>query len=174
MIGQLAARLLRSRYGIAACLAAVVVGVLATTSFVAPADDLTPEPAVAPITTVHPSVGDDGESAPPTPTLAALPGASPPDAVARRFAAAWLSGARTPAGWQGRLGPLVTADLADRLADADPGSVPATALADGGGVTALGAELAEATVPTAAGLLRLRLRAADGRWLVDAVDWEQA
>ncbi|GGJ97363.1 hypothetical protein GCM10010123_29210 [Pilimelia anulata] len=171
--GRLLVGFLRSRYGVALALAVVVVGILATTSLLAPPrQDASTGPPVDPIPTVHPTVGDDGEKAPPAPRLAALPGASPPERVARTFAATWLTGPREPAGWRDRLRPMMTAGLAEKFADADPASVPATALGGAATVTALNEYLAEAAVPTRRGQLKLRLLADGGRWLVDAVDWE--
>lgn len=175
VIGQLAARLLRSRYGVALGLAAVVAAILGTTSLLGrPGPDAAARTPLAPIPTADPTAGDDGLRTPRPPTLTRLAGAPAPEAAARQFATAWLSGADAPAGWRDRLAPHVTADLAGRLADADPASVPATTLGRDATTTALGTRLAEVTLPTAAGTLRLRLVPAGPRWQVDAVDWEPA
>nr|WP_230414951.1 hypothetical protein [Micromonospora tarapacensis] len=170
-------RLLRSRLGVALGIAVLVLGVVGAARLVAgPADPtagLSNRPP-DPITTVHPSTGDDGAistSTAPSPTT--RPGAATPERVAERFAAAWLGQrGQTAEEWQQGLRPLSTPALRDRLAGVDPAGVPAGELTEGVTLRPRGETFVEALITLDTGQLRLELVAPDGRWLVDAVDWE--
>ena len=68
--------------------------------------------------------------------------------------------------------PLSTPELTEKLAGADPPGVPAEKVT-GTPPSVPDAVFAEVLVPLDSGQLRLELVAPDGRWLVDAVDWER-
>ncbi|MEV2241830.1 hypothetical protein [Micromonospora sp. NPDC049891] len=171
-------RLLRSRLGVALGIAVLVLGVIGAARLVAgptdPAAGLSSRPA-DPITTVHPTTGDDGAiSTTTTPSPVTRPGQPAPELVAERFAAAWLGRpGQTIQGWHDALRPLSTAGLIEKLSGADPASVPAGAITGEVTLRPRGETFVEATVPLDGGQLRLELLAPDGRWLVDAVDWSR-
>lgn len=171
-------RVLRSRLGLALGIAVLVLGVVGAARLVAgpgdPSVGLSNRPA-EPITTVDPTTGDDGAiSTTTTPSPVTSPGEATPAQVAERFVAAWLGRpGLTAEGWHEELRPLSTAALADKLAGADPTSVPAGAVTDEVTVRPRSETFVEALIPLDTGQLRLELVAPDGRWLVDAVDWEQ-
>jgi hypothetical protein len=104
-----------------------------------------------------------------------IPGKPAPDVVAVDFAKAWI---RKPgvssAQWRKGLEPLATPRLLDLLKDTDIASVPADAIRGPAKLKALGALLAEYTIPVNPGLLRLTLVVANGKWLVDRLDWARA
>ncbi|PZF99985.1 hypothetical protein [Micromonospora endophytica] len=171
-------RLLRSRLGLAVGIAVLVLGVVGAARLVAGPDDpsagLSNRP-VEPITTVDPTTGDDGAiSTTVTPSPVTRSGEAGPEKVAERFAAAWLGRPDLAAErWHEELRPLSTANLIDKLSGADPTGVPAGEMTDEVTVQARSENFVEALIPLDTGRLRLELVAPDGRWLVDAVDWEQ-
>ncbi|MFI7548754.1 hypothetical protein ACIBQ2_03315 [Micromonospora sediminimaris] len=171
-------RLLRSRLGVALGIAVLVLGVVGAARLVAgpsdPAAGLSSRP-IDPITTVHPTTGDDGAiSTTTTPSPVTRPGQPTPDLVAERFAAAWLGRpGQTAEDWHDALRPLSTAGLTEKLSGADPAEVPATAVTGEVTLRPRGETFVEATIPLDGGQLRLELLAPDGRWLVDAVDWSR-
>jgi hypothetical protein len=173
-------RVLRSRYGLAALLAVVVVAVLASSRLVVgPSGAEQPTVVGAPerpITTVDPTAGDDGLTSPePPPAPASSPGTAKPLAVARAFASAWVRHRDVDAEeWRAGMLPHSTEDLTERLAESDPGGVPADRITGDPLMIPRGAEYVEVAVPLDSGRLLLRLIAPDGRWLVDGVDWERA
>lgn len=165
-----------TRRRIALLLAAGVLGVVGTARLLGPDDHaadrgLGSDSAVP----VSPDAGDDGEAGTPAPpALVTSPGAPPPEQVADAFVSAWIDHRDIdPATWFARLRPYLTPSLAEQLAGADPASVPADRVTGATRLVPRAASLAEVTVPIDAGLLRLRLVATDGRWLVDSVDWER-
>jgi hypothetical protein len=169
--------ILRSRLGIALALAVVILGVVVGArlfSGVSDDDGLSGAP-VQPIATVDPTTGNDGIlSTEPPPTPRTSPGAAPPEDVAGRFATAWLTHRGVPAKqWYDALRPLSTVGLTERLSGVDPAGVPADRLTGELMVVTRSEEFVEVTVPVDAGTLRLELVAPQGRWLVDAVDWER-
>jgi hypothetical protein len=171
-------RILRSRYGLAALLAVVVVAVLGSARLViGPADGSPPVVGAPrqPITTVDPHAGDDGLTSPRPPRSPAVsPGAAKPLAVARAFAAAWLRHRNVRADeWREGLLPHSTEALTEQLAESDPAGVPADRITGEPQLIPGGAEFADVAVPLDSGRLILRLIAPDGRWLVDGVDWER-
>lgn len=177
-IEQLLTRVFRSRVGIALALAVVVVGIIGTTRLVVgagePGSGLSNRPE-QPITTVHPTVGDDGLIDERSPTPVTAPGAATPEQVADEFVTAWRGRpGMTAAAWHAGLRPLATPALAEQLAEVDPVEVPTGEVAGTVTVTARSERVVEARVPFDTGRLRLELVAPDGRWRVDAVDWEQA
>ncbi|MGN9767616.1 hypothetical protein ACTMS2_20970 [Micromonospora sp. SD12] len=174
----LVTRVLRSRLGIAVGIAVLVFGIIGAARLVSgpgdPTSGLSNRPD-RPITTVAPTAGDDGAfstGAPPSPVT--RPGELTPEQTAERFVAAWLGKPGTTAEqWQKGLRPLSTPVLTDKLAGVDPSGVP-TGQVDGDVTLQPRSEnFVEVLVPLDTGRLRLELVAPDGRWLVDAVDWEQ-
>ncbi|GIJ37614.1 hypothetical protein [Micromonospora andamanensis] len=171
-------RLLRSRLGVALGIAVLVLGVVGAARLVAGPTDLTSglsnRPA-DPITTVHPTTGDDGAiSTTTTPSPVTRPGQAAPELVAERFVAAWLGRpGQTAEDWHDALRPLSTAGLTEKLAGADPTDVPAGAVTGDVTISPRGETFVEATIPLDGGHLRLELLGIDGRWLVDAVDWSR-
>ncbi|WP_203905210.1 hypothetical protein [Virgisporangium aliadipatigenens] len=87
------------------------------------------------------------------------------------FTNAWLKRDLTSAAWLQGIRPFSTANLIDLLREADPASVPATEVRGNLAIKARNAGLTEITVPLSSGSLHLTLLAANGRWLVDAVEW---
>ncbi|WP_018832178.1 hypothetical protein [Salinispora tropica] len=176
-IEQLLTRMFRSRVGVALALGVVVVGVIGTTRLVAGAEEpgsgLSNRPE-RPITTVHPTVGDDGLIDTRSPTPVTRPGEATPEQITDRFVTAWRGQpGMTAERWHAGLRPLATPALAEQLAGVDPVDVPTGEVADTATVTARSETVVEARVPFDTGRLRLELVAPDGRWRVDAVDWEQ-
>lgn len=171
--------ILRSRYGVAALIAVVVVGILASARLVAGPGE---EPPLAggvperPLVTIDPTTGEDGLTSPePPPDPVTSPGTAKPLAVARAFTAAWLRHRGVTAEqWQAGLLPHATAELVDRLSGADPAGVPADRITGEAQLIPRGPDFVEVAVPVDSGRLVLRLIAPDGRWLVDGVDWERA
>ncbi|WP_027659780.1 hypothetical protein [Salinispora fenicalii] len=176
-IEQFLTRVLRSRVGIALALAVVVFGIIGTTRLVAgaeePGNGLSNRPE-QPITTVHPTVGDDGLIDTRSPTPVTRPGAAAPEQVAAQFVTAWRGEpGMTAERWHAGLRPLATPVLAEQLVDVDPADVPTGEVAGTPTVRARSETVVEARVPFDTGQLRLELVAPDGQWRVDAVDWEQ-
>ncbi|WFE62700.1 hypothetical protein [Micromonospora sp. WMMD714] len=171
-------RLIRSRLGIALMIAVLVLGVIGTARLVSGPSDLTTGLSSRPrepITTVDPEEGDDGVIATPAPeSPRTRPGELTPEQTATRFTTAWLDGSTAPAEqWQSALRPLSTPALTEKLAGVDPAGVPAGKVTGAPTLRPRTAMFAEVWVPLEGGRLRLELVASDGRWLVDAVDWER-
>ncbi|MFD2766678.1 hypothetical protein [Micromonospora eburnea] len=171
-------RVLRSRLGIALVIAALVFGVIGAARLVSgpldPAAGLSSRPR-EPISTVDPQVGDDGVLASPAaPTPKTRPGELPPEEAAARFTTAWLTGPGSSADdWQAQLRPLSTSALTEKLTGADPESVPARRVTGQVTLRPRTEAFVEALIPLDNGRLRLELVSPEGRWLVDAVDWER-
>lgn len=174
----LVTRVLRSRLGIAVVIAVLVFGVIGAARLISgpvdPSAGLSSRPR-EPISTVDPAAGDDGvlssaaAAAPKT-----RPGELTPEQTAGRFTAAWLTGPGSTEGeWQARLRPLSTSALTEKLTGADPESVPAQRVTGPVTLRPRTAAFVDALIPLDNGRLRLELVAPDGRWLVDAVDWER-
>ncbi|MFG2048505.1 hypothetical protein ACGFIW_13885 [Micromonospora sp. NPDC048935] len=171
-------RALRSRLGVALVIAVLIFGVIGAARLVSgppdPADGLSNRPE-GPITTVDPTVGDDGVTsteAPPSPITPA--GARTPEQIADRFAKAWLGQPGMVADqWQADLRPLSTPALTEKLSGADPGGVPAEKVTGPPDVRARSETFVEVLLPLDTGRLRLELVSAKDGWLVDVVDWER-
>ncbi len=128
------------------------------------------------LSTVDPSTGDDSVvHLDPSPTLTQPANGQAAVAVATAFATHWINKSRSASAWRNSLQPLSTKTLTGELANAEPVSVPAQRLT-GPAITEVHAETsADFIFPTDAGKLRLRLVfVAEGRWLVDGIDWERA
>jgi hypothetical protein len=177
---QLVARgLLRSRVGVALVLAVVVLGVVGAAKLLS--DTRSPEPGLngapdQPILTVSATLADDGLASPePTPSPKVSPGTAVPATVAKAFGKAWVSHRDVTAEeWYSGLLPHCTEALAKKLADVDPAVVPADRLTGEPVLIPYADQIVDATIRVDSGLLRLRLTAVDGRWLVDGIDWERA
>ncbi|MEH0982733.1 hypothetical protein [Micromonospora sp. CPCC 205556] len=177
-VEMLVTRVLRSRLGVALLIAVLVFGVIGTARLVAgPVDatsGLSSRPR-EPITTVDPSEADDGVIATPVPeSPRTRTGELTPEQTAGRFTTAWLGGPGVTADeWQASLRPLSTPALTEKLAGVDPEGVPVAKVAGAPTLRARTAAFTEVLVPLENGRLRLELVAPEGRWLVDAVDWER-
>ncbi|MEV6693269.1 hypothetical protein AB0M35_17545 [Micromonospora sp. NPDC051196] len=175
----LVTRLFRSRLGVALGIAVLVLGVVGAARLVADPGDQTvglSNRPTEPITTVHPTTGDDGAiSTTTTPTPVTSPGEAKPEQVAEQFVVAWLGRpGLTAENWHEGLRPLSTAALMDKLVGVDPASVPTGEMTDGVTVRPRSETFVEALIALDTGRLRLELVAPQGRWLVDAVDWERS
>ncbi|GIJ78033.1 hypothetical protein SAMN05443287_11322 [Micromonospora phaseoli] len=174
----LVTRLLRSRLGVALGIAVLVLGVVGGARLVAgppdPTAGLSNRPS-EPITTVHPTTGDDGAiSTTTTPSPVTRPGEPTPELVAERFVTAWLGRpGQTAEDWHETLRPLSTAALTEKFTGVDQADVPTGAVTDDPTLRPRGESFVEALIPLDTGQLRLELVAPDGRWLVDAVDWSR-
>lgn len=175
----LVTRALRSRLGVAIALAVLILGVVATARILAGPDtggtSLTTGDPV-PVTTVDPSVGDDGVlgSEPPPSPIAPANGPSP-EVVAKGFATAWLAHQGVTADqWRAGLRPYATEALLRRLDGVDPTEVPADRLTGEPVLVPQTEGLVEVRLPVDSGELRLELVTHDGgRWLTDSVDWKR-
>jgi hypothetical protein len=167
----------RSRWVLAVALVVIIVAIVTLARLLAgPAPgrmlDSGNQPAPTISTDPH---GDDSILSPaPPPPPSVSPGTAEPTAVAYAFASAWadhqgVSGKQ----WLDRLLPHSTEALAKKLSDTDPAVIPADHVTGQPVLTPLGDQVAEVKVGTDSGDLVLRLVAPDGRWLVDAVDWQR-
>lgn len=171
-------RALRSRLGVALVIAVIVLGVLGTARLISgpfdPAGGLSSRPK-QPITTVDPTTGNDGvlnTAAPQLPVTS--PGARTPEQTADRFATAWLGRpGMTTEEWQAGLRPLSTPTLTEKLAGAEPESVPAEKVIGPPTMRERTETFVEMLLPLDAGRLRLELVTSDKGWLVDVLDWER-
>jgi hypothetical protein len=127
------------------------------------------------------AAGDDGVAEPqpsssatvdPGPSLSA--GAKKPAEIAKAFATSWLDRTARADDWYSALVPHATEELAAKLKGVDPVVVPAERLTGSPTVVPRGTGLVEVSYPVDSGTLLLRVVVAEGRWLVDGVDWERA
>ncbi|BCB80348.1 hypothetical protein GCM10022251_04910 [Phytohabitans flavus] len=178
-VGQLIAHgLLRSRVGVALLLAAVVLGVVGVAKIFS--DSAGAQPGLdgapdQPILTVSATVANDGLASPePTPSPKVSPGTAVPASVAEAFGQAWVNHQDVTAeDWYAGLLPHCTETLAKKLAGVDPAGVPADSLTGDPVLIPYADQIVDATIRVDSGMLRLRLMAIDGRWLVDGIDWER-
>lgn len=171
--------ILRSRVGVALVLALVVLGVIGAAKVFSDSADAGQGLRGAPdqpIVTVSATTADDGLATPePASSPSISPGTAVPATVAEAFGQAWVNHRNVTAKrWYAGLLPHCTEDLAKKLADVDPGAVPADRLTGKPVLVPYADEIVDATISVDSGLLRLRLTSVDGRWLVDGVDWERA
>jgi hypothetical protein len=179
-------RVFRSRIGVAALLAVIVISIVGSAKLVGTSADggagvlppppPEPTPTASATTTPDPAAGDDGVvSTKPPPAPVTSPGTAKPLAVARAFALAWLHHRDVTADqWRAGLLPHSTENLSANLADTEPVSVPADRITGDLALIPRGKSFVEVTVPVDSGRLRLRLIAPEGRWLVDGVDWSRS
>lgn len=175
----LANGILRSRVGVAAVLAVIVLGIVGVARALSDRGDGGSTVNGAPSSlrvTVDATAGDDGIASPePPPSPRLRPGSPAPQAVARTFATAWVKHRGVSAeGWHSALLPYSTDNLAQKLSGVDPVVVPADRLTGEPVVIPYAASIVDVAIPVDSGTLRLRLVAPDGRWLVDGVDWQRA
>ncbi|WP_245871463.1 hypothetical protein [Asanoa hainanensis] len=176
---------LRSRLGVAVVLAIIVFGVVGIARVVSGPDGRSAGvfPAVdsSSTATTDPEEADDGVVEPrpvtstavdPGPSLS--PGAQEPAEIAKAFATSWLDRTAKVADWYAALVPHTTAGLAAKLKGVDPVVVPAERLTGTPTVVPRGTGLVEVSYPVDSGTLLLRVVVADGRWLVDGVDWDRS
>lgn len=171
--------ILRSRVGLALVLAFVVLGVVGAAKVLSDSADAGPGLSgapVRPIATVSPTVADDGLASPePEPSPVVSAGTAAPAMVAEAFARAWVNHRGVAADrWYNGLLPHCTEVLAGKLAGVDPAAVPADRLTGEPALIPYAESVVDVTIPVDSGLLRLRLTAVGGRWLVDGVDWARA
>lgn len=128
------------------------------------------------LSTVDPSTGNDSVvNLDPSPILKQPATGKDAVAVATTFAENWINKNRSAATWRNSLQPLSTKTLTEELAAADPISVPAQRLSGPASTEILADTSADVIFQTDAGKLRLRMvLVAEGRWLVDGIDWERA
>lgn len=179
-VAQLVTRgLLRSRVGVALILAVVVFGVVGAAKLVSDSSGSGPVLNGAPeqpILTVSATIPNDGLASPePTPSPIISPGTAVPATVAEAFGRAWVNHRNVTAEeWYAALLPHCTEALAKKLVGVDPAAVPADRLTGEPVLIPYAEQVVDATIEVDSGLLRLRLTADDGRWLVDGIDWERA
>jgi len=179
-VAQLVARgLLRSRVGVALVLAIVVLGVVGAAKVFSGSAGAEPGLNGAPdrpILTVSTTIPNDGLASPePTPSPTLSPGTPVPASVAKAFGRAWVNHHDVTADeWYAKLLPHCTETLAEKLEGVDPAGVPADRLTGEPVLIPYADQIVDATIRVDSGLLRLRLTAVDGRWLVDGIDWERA
>lgn len=182
------------RLALAALLAAVGgIGIALLTSLSGPRDPRTaPEPTGAPAHRI-PAAGLSPTPLRPPPSIPANPGpviapsaaptpisppstdgaSSDPTQAARAFATRWVTHppGTTSQHWAAQLAPFVVPEYLATLESVDPGTIPATAVIGNPTLRTMSPTVAEATVPTDAGLLRLVLLAQpDGTWRVRSYD----
>ncbi len=174
-------RLLGTRYGVALVLIVVVVAAVGVARSVGGGSrpgSTTVAPRTSAASTApsaDSSLGDDSvatSEGPATPRTA--PGAPGPGDVAMSFAKAWLRpNGVSPQQWLSGMRPYATKTLIDRLAGADPATVPADAVRGELQTRVRDSELVEVSIPVNPGLLRLRVIFTEARWLVDSVAWDR-
>ena len=172
-------RLLGTRYGAALALLAAIALVVGIGKVVGGHSDLPPvgSGAVdAPSATATASEpGDDGVGEPPSPPAPSTsPGAADPQTVALNFTHAWLHHTGvTPQQWYDGISVYSTSSLKDLMVGADPESVQANTVKGNPSAVNRSESFVDIVVPLDAGSLTLSLAATNGRWLVDAVDWQR-
>jgi hypothetical protein len=170
-------RLLGSRYGAALALLVVIALVVGIGKVVghgsAPPAAGTGGLDTPTVTATASDLADDGVGSPPSPAAPSTsPGAAGPETVALDFTRAWLHHTGVTAEqWYAGISKYSTSSLKDKLADADPASVQASATNGDASVVNRSESFVDIVVPLDAGTLTLSLAATNGRWLVDAVDW---
>lgn len=132
------------------------------------------QPPMAAPSAVDPHEGDDGlVQLDPTPSPMRASNGPQAISVATKFAQQWIKHDRSADAWLDSLRPHSTETLVAELDGVDPAGVPADRITGAARMEALADAFVEVVIPIDAGLLRLRLVAMQGRWLVDGVDWER-
>jgi hypothetical protein len=170
-------RILGSRYGAAFALLAVIALIVGAGKLIGGDGRPTPDIGAVnalPAATASPSADDGVDTPPSTPVPSTSPGAPDPQTVALSFTKAWLHHTGVTAQqWYDGVSPYSTAALKEQLTGADPESVQAGAVQGDPSLVARSESFVNVVVPLDAGTLTLGLAATDGRWLVDAVDWQR-
>ncbi|GAA2353016.1 hypothetical protein Cme02nite_27020 [Catellatospora methionotrophica] len=168
---------LRPRTVVALGLAAVVAMIVALGKLLGDAPPPVTSPAQPPVASpsaVDPHEGDDGlVQLDPTPSPMKANNGPQAISVATKFAQQWIKHDRSAAAWLDSLRPHSTKALVTELDGVDPAGVPADRITGAARMEALADSFVEVVFPIDAGLLRLRLVASGGKWLVDGVDWER-
>jgi hypothetical protein len=176
-------RLIGNRYGAALVLLfliAVVVGFGKLVGHARTGSDsgpVAPAPVVVTATTASPEPDDGNVDIEPTGSPIApsiSPGAAPAQTVAVNFTKAWLhhTGVSSTQWFQG-LSKYATKSLQEKLNGVDPAGVPAEKMAGDPTIVDQESSYVDISIPLDAGTITLRLIAANGRWLVDGVDWQR-
>lgn len=133
------------------------------------------QPPSASEVVVDPHAGDDGVvEIDPSPSPVKPSNGPQAISVATKFAQQWVKHDRSATSWLDALRPHSTETLLTELDGVDPAGVPASRITGSARLEALAASFVEVVIPIDAGLLRLRLVADEGKWLVDGIDWERA
>ncbi|MEU8000860.1 hypothetical protein AB0B66_06850 [Catellatospora sp. NPDC049111] len=168
---------LRPRTVVALGLAGVVAVIVALGKLfgdAAPPVTSSVQPPVAVPSVVDPHEGDDGLiQIDPTPSPMKASNGPQALSVATKFAQQWIKHDRKADAWLDSLRPHSTETLVAELDGVDPAGVPANRITGPARMEALADAFVEVVIPIDAGLLRLRLVATQGRWLVDGIDWER-
>jgi hypothetical protein len=159
------------RLGLALGLVVIVGGIVAVARIGSSPGGLNPFDGNEPQTTaiVDPTAGDDGEVLP-------TPSDESDTAIQRAaaaFAKAWLRRDLSAPAWHAGLAPLSTATLLANLEGVEPRTVPAARTVSDPRLVLRSELYAQVMIPVDTGSLLLNLLSTDGRWLVDAVDWER-
>jgi len=173
-------RLIGNRYGAALLLVFVIAVVVGFGKLLGGADHAAntydPGPATATTevsTSPIPDDGDIGTTSSPLPPSTS-PGATPAQAVALKFANAWLRHTGvSPTEWFTGLARYATKSLQDKLNGVDPADVPANQTTGDPTITDQESSYVLIAIPLDAGTLSLRLVVTGGHWLVDGVDWQR-
>jgi hypothetical protein len=172
-------RLLGTRYGAAAALIVLIALIIGVGKLVGGSR---PDQAPLGSGTVLDSpsasssqLADDGVGEPPSPPPPSTSaGAAGPETVAMDFTQKWLHHDGVTADqWLAALRPYATKALQDRLSGVDPLTVPASAVAGAATATDRSESYVDIVIPLDSGALTLGLTSANGRWLVDSVDWQR-
>jgi hypothetical protein len=128
------------------------------------------------VSTVDPTTGNDSVvNLDPSPSLKQQANGQTALTVATTFANNWINKNRSASAWRNSLQPLSTKTLTSELAQSDPISVPAERFIGPATIEIHAETSADVIFPADAGKLRLGLVfVAEGRWLVDGIDWERA
>jgi hypothetical protein len=164
----------RSRWGIAAVIAVMVLAVVGIGRVFSDGESTSPlgNGSPAPVISINPSDDDSIVSSDPPPTPRTSPGRAQPEAVAYAFASAWADHDNVTAKkWLSRLQPNATPRLTEQLRGADPTGIPADRVIGRPSLVTVNPTMVNATVTMNSGKLGLRLVAPEGSWLVDGIDW---
>lgn len=172
-------RLLGTRYGAAVALVVLIALVVGVGKLVGGARPDQPSPGSGTVldspSANSSQLGDDGVGEPPSPPPPSTsPGAADPSTVAMDFTRLWLHHDGVTADqWLAALRPYATKALQDRLSGVDPLTVPASKVAGAATATDRSQSYVDVVIPLDSGALTLGLTSANGRWLVDSVDWQR-
>ncbi|MGH8794556.1 MAG: hypothetical protein ACRDXX_18140 [Stackebrandtia sp.] len=171
MIVRKILRMIGSRYGIAAMLLLLVVGVVAVAKANStPGDSDATTGSDDAEQTVEPSGPDDGRTDPPGEDASDDVPSLPDEAVdvALSFAEAWVDVDKSQADWHSGISRYANEDVQKQLENTDPGSVPAAEISEE--EPNISGNWVE--VDTDTGLLRLLMNSDNEKWLVAEIDFQ--